>query len=273
VSNDYASVNVPEQGGVGASGDSADLVVELLVDVAEDGTVTVASGAAEHDPSQVNLGPPACQDAEWNVQQAGGGNEPAWNSQFQWRFKRNTTPGNLTPNQAEAGLVEATKNITQSRNSCDLADNVDATQSYQGNAGATPDIGPGPECLNFANTDGESITAFAGLAGFLAFTCWWWNGNYAIQESDTRIDAGTTWYVTKPAGCSGQKFDLEAVMTHERGHTFSMTHVSEGSHGNLTMSRYINGPCQNDESSLGKATCSDCAICIRFLNCVEVVLD
>jgi predicted Zn-dependent protease len=44
---------------------------------------------------------------------------------------------------------------------------------------------------------------------------------------------------------------VKAVMTHERGHTFGINHVSETSHKNMTMSPNINGPCQDSESTLG----------------------
>jgi len=41
-------------------------------------------------------------------------------------------------------------------------------------------------------------------------------------------------------------------MTHERGHTFGMGHVSETGRGNLTMSTNVNGPRQMAERSLGR---------------------
>ena len=37
-----------------------------------------------------------------------------------------------------------------------------------------------------------------------------------------------------------------------RGHTFGLGHVREQSHGRLTMSPVINGPCQKSERTLGK---------------------
>jgi hypothetical protein len=40
-------------------------------------------------------------------------------------------------------------------------------------------------------------------------------------------------------------------VTHERGHTFGLGHVSESSHARLTMSYRSNGPCQGSERSLG----------------------
>jgi hypothetical protein len=47
-------------------------------------------------------------------------------------------------------------------------------------------------------------------------------------------------------------WDLEGVMTHERGRTFGMGHVSETGRGKLTMSTNVNGPRQMAERSLGR---------------------
>jgi hypothetical protein len=49
--------------------------------------------------------------------------------------------------------------------------------------------------------------------------------------------------------CEG-RYDVEGVMTHERGHTFGLDHVSEDEHGRLTMSTAMNGPCQDSERTL-----------------------
>jgi hypothetical protein len=44
---------------------------------------------------------------------------------------------------------------------------------------------------------------------------------------------------------------IQAVATHEGGHVYGLSHVDEGTHGNLTMSSGINGRCQESEQTLG----------------------
>jgi hypothetical protein len=53
-------------------------------------------------------------------------------------------------------------------------------------------------------------------------------------------------------GSCNHRYDLESTVTHERGHTFGLGHVSESNHGNLTMSSASNGACQFSERTLGR---------------------
>lgn len=87
--------------------------------------------------------------------------------------------------------------------------------------------------------------------GTLAVTCTWFDtGTRSAVESDVRFNRKHRWYATRPAGCSG-RFGIQAVMTHERGHTFGLGHVSEQSHGRLTMSTRIRA-CEEGPKTLGR---------------------
>ena len=97
------------------------------------------------------------------------------------------------------------------------------------------------------------MVAFGELpSGILAVTCNW-DENYNTIASDIKVNKQGVRWTTSPSSrsCRGM-YDLEGVMTHERGHTFGMGHVSETGHGNLTMSTNINGACQMTERSLGR---------------------
>jgi hypothetical protein len=95
-----------------------------------------------------------------------------------------------------------------------------------------------------------NVVAFAPLDNFYAgFTCIWWDGHHHIYEMDMRLDPSQAW-ATSMSGCNGGLL-LEALITHEAGHGFGLAHVSETQHGRLTMSTYIDGFCENQESTLG----------------------
>ena len=98
-------------------------------------------------------------------------------------------------------------------------------------------------------SDGANTVGFGALpAGVLALTCVRSIGS-RIVETDIRLANQVTWALSL-AGCRND-FMLEAVLTHEAGHAFGLGHVGEANHGRLTMSTYIDGTCENQESSLG----------------------
>jgi hypothetical protein len=179
----------------------------------------------------------------------------AWKSNFRWWFRVSTTPSYMNVDNARAAIGRAAANITGTHNDCDLIDGVEATHDFGGDTDFTPNISTdGTTCVS---PDGLSIVAFGTLApGRLATTCVWGHddGDYVarITSSDVRMNkAESKWYGIKPADCY-DRWSVEAVMTHEFGHSFGLAHVGpEDLHGWLTMSPVGNGACQNSEATLG----------------------
>lgn len=173
-----------------------------------------------------------------------------WDTTLRWSFHAGSTPDELTADAAESAIAAATANITGSHNSCGLTDEVGASHEYLGRKNRAANIGSGGNCLA---SDGVNAVSFGDLpAGTLATACVWFSADGVAREGDVQLNkADYNWTTNPGAGACSQRWSLAAVMTHERGHTFGLGHVGEGSHGRLTMSPQIDGPCQDSESTLG----------------------
>jgi hypothetical protein len=173
---------------------------------------------------------------------------------MEWRFKTSSRPAYLDPAGTVDRLRQATSNITQANNICAIPDTISATSNYLGSTTQSVQMPNGTNDCN-DNGNGTSIVAFGSLAGsYIGWACWWFDvippTPDNITESDVRLEAATSWTITPGGPCSGS-YSLEGVMTHERGHSFGLAHVSEDSHEELTMSENVEGTCQNSESTLG----------------------
>ena len=143
-------------------------------------------------------------------------------------------------------LKRAFNNITLERNDCGRVDKVSATWSYLGTTAHSIGVTKAGAC---GSSDGANTIGFGALpAGYLALTCVRSVGT-SITEVDIRFGTGVSWSLA--LGTCLNDFMLEAVATHEFGHAFGLDHVSETNHGRLTMSTFIDGTCENQESTLG----------------------
>lgn len=175
-----------------------------------------------------------CRDGAYKLEGA------SWRSTYRWWFRAGSTPGGLSRANAEKTLKRGVNNIVNARNDCGRAAQVSARAKYRGRTKAV---------ASCKRTDGRNVVGFRRLpAGVAARACWWMQGN-RIVEADVQINSTIRW-ATSLASCTNQLM-LEAVMTHEAGHVFGLGHVGERRHGRQTMSTYIDGPCNNQESTLG----------------------
>jgi hypothetical protein len=183
----------------------------------------------------------ACQDDAYSL------SGPKWTKRYEWYFKANSTPSGISQDDAETALRSAADNITHAHNDCGLADTISATVAYQGTTGKSTGIGSNGSC---SGKDGTNVVAFGDLpSGYLGLTCWW-SKSGSITEADMMLNkVDYDWYINKPNNCSGE-WGVQDVATHEFGHVFGLSHVSESLHPALTMSPVI-GSCQGAEKSLG----------------------
>jgi hypothetical protein len=215
--------------------------------VAATGT-SAASGDAGFAPAEgggsVGSGssPSPCSDGKYNFLAPGGLH---WKQSLNWSFRASSVPAGLSSSAVLDVLRRAFRNVTGARNDCGRADNVGATSAYLGTTMRRPAVTSAGAC---GARDGHNVVGFAPLNGFAGYTCIWWDGT-KIVEADMRLDSDTAWAMSG-ASCSN-RLVLEALATHEVGHAFGLAHVGESKHGRLTMSVYIDGLCENQESTLG----------------------
>jgi hypothetical protein len=162
-----------------------------------------------------------------------------WEEPYRWYFNRASVPDRLDPAEVLAVIKKAFDNITEARNDCGLPDHVDASARFMG---FTDEMPCGDETR--ANVIGFGVIA----NDYIGLTCTFGQGKaaYAHVEISTRVK-----WALSVEDCNGQQEMLEATLTHEIGHVFGLGHVGERRHGELTMSTRSNGPCHNEESTLG----------------------
>lgn len=209
------------------------------------------SSAAPDDAAKRPPRSRACSDGAFTLK------DYKWDRSFNWYFAAKTTPPEVSHVNAEDALRNGVSAITTANNDCGIADDVSATQSYAGRTNARSDAFRGKKrCRSFGRTDGMSVMDFGNLSGYLAVTCVVTRpdakGRLAAVEADVRFDKRDHRWTGGDGGpnCT-DRYSIRAVATHEAGHVFGLDHVSEKHHGQLTMSRQSEGPCQESEYTLG----------------------
>lgn len=257
VVSDAIGASVPDRGdSVYAEALTIDGAESIYLKMEKDGTLLVSTEMAESGPDErAPDTPSACADSAFVDNGVDESND------HQWRFNADSRPNYLDSLPTIEALRSGTSNITHAFNTCDKADTVDAEATYNGITSDKADIKvvvndgvDTPICKD--NTDSHNVVDFFDLGdnGTLAANCNWTStfNSSEVSETDIRFDRGTRRWTTQPgqASCDNE-YDIESVMTHERGHTYGLGHVTETGHGNLTMSRRLNGACQASERSLG----------------------
>ncbi len=239
---DGLTIRVPPHG-VSVAAEAIDgkgKALELALETREDGSVLVHRGAQAERIAVVGATSSACGDGAYAL------NGPRWASTYNYYVSSSNVPTNVSFSGAESSFKKAVAHIINAYNDCGRSDSVGASAAYAGRTSSSPDITESAGCQS---RDGRNEFGFKRLpSNYLAYSCRWWSSGRFI-EGDTAYNTYYKWYVSKPSSCSW-RWSIENVATHELGHTFGLSHVSESSHPKLTMSPTIY-PCQNGESTLG----------------------
>ncbi len=223
---------------------------ELGIARREDGTMEIefAGEDAEAAGDFAKAGvPDECSDPEYTD------GERRVSAALHYNINRSSTPSELRPGDAVGAIRGAGARVANTKSNCRMGDRVPVGLVYEGKTGRDANI----DGFTCGNNDENSVVAFGDLpSGTLALTCNWGIARPGYDDtvaSDIKINKqGVRWTTSPRSGSCRGMWDLEGVMTHERGHTFGLGHVSETGHGNLTMSTTINGACQMAERTLGR---------------------
>jgi hypothetical protein len=197
---------------------------------------TSTSGSGGAGGQTVGLSPAPCDDSAFKLLGA------KWSGgSYTWSYNASSTPAYLGKVAARQLISKSFTNITSARNDCGMPDRVGATHTFLGNTSTR---------ARCASRDHQNVIGFKALEfGVLAVTCFW-TLNGRMVEADMQITTREHWALSKST-CDDEPL-LEATITHEAGHVYGLDHVGERRHGRLTMSPFLDGPCNNNESTLGR---------------------
>jgi len=202
------------------------------------------------EPGDTPLSAPgACTDPAW----ANSGSKES--DPHAWSFNQGSIPTELGATATLTAVQNGGQNIARANNDCGYADNVSASLNYLGTTSVATNIGTNGGCSFGTTTENNtSVVAFGQIDGTpLAVECSFVS-NGEVLTSDIKLNKSRyTWTNTPGTNCSdtNKKWDVETVMTHERGHTFGLDDLNEDLHGNLTMGGKIRH-CGTKERTLGQ---------------------
>ncbi|WP_416888319.1 matrixin family metalloprotease, partial [Microbacterium sp.] len=257
VSGDVAA-EIPSPGtGVIALGITEDGGAYLELAVATDGTISASSQppAIDRDPLDPLEGEPEPQVAQALAAYSRCTDYSRSLSAGYWRpgilylNSNDRRPSNITKATFES-ITTASMNVWKNRtNSCGMNNAVDVPGSISyGNWTYDSNISSTNACTT---RDSRNVIDFGALSGStLGLTCTWFNSAGSPIEADVRIDTSSRSWVTTATGCTGSKYDLRSVVTHELGHVLRIGHADEHGGSDLTMSPNIS-PCNTSARTLG----------------------
>ncbi|GGK95095.1 hypothetical protein JOE58_002488 [Curtobacterium luteum] len=147
-------------------------------------------------------------------------NDYRWSSTVQWYYN----PSGTRTTYGDDALRSAADAWTGTITSCGTTVTSSARESFVREATQAPDLTKDGGC---ATNNGYSVMGWGALpAGTLGVTCVWYDQNGVAREADQRYATRYSWSST--ATCSGSRYDMQAVATHEWGHLYGLGHVASG---------------------------------------------
>ncbi|WP_220222591.1 matrixin family metalloprotease, partial [Brevibacterium aurantiacum] len=159
---------------------------------------------------------------------------------FNWYYNsKNAKASSLAAFKAGA------KTWTGTIKRCGKTINSGAKQSYVDGTSKTPAVTAKNGC---GKRDSRNVVGWgSATSSNLATTCTWSNNFGDALESDQRYSTKKAW--SAASKCSGSKFDVRGVATHEFGHTFGLGHVAMST---KQVMKPQSNTCETSQRTLGK---------------------
>lgn len=215
--------------------------------------------AASRQPNRAEAGPPGSGSFALECLQDDGnrlGYQETDN--VRWYVNTSTIPVGLNHSAVISALIAAENHLEQGFTDCDSTISPGnspsgAAGTYSGTTSAVANYN-GDDCTSQDDVNAISFRRDSDDS-WVAVNCAWRFVGFGgeVTETDNAFNTRYT-FTTNPSlleACSNA-FDIEAVHTHERGHTFGLGHVDEATAGGQTMSTAINGTCQSSERTLAR---------------------
>lgn len=201
---------------------------ELVIGVPTAVRIDTAMVVTPVDKAALTL--PWCADSTYELER--------WkvDGSFAWSYNPAGAPAPVAGSAARA-IRTATDALVAGRNDCGWTRPFRVRTRYLGRTDAALGVSASGQCTG---DDGRSVTGWKRLTGeALAITCtYYYPGTGVVASSDVAINTRYHWFVDRPARCTGA-YDLVGVLTHERGHTFGLSHARPGAGPGQTMDTTI----------------------------------
>ena len=183
-----------------------------------------------------------------------------------WTWNSRTAPVNqpsgepqMSPDAVLRALRRGTANITHTENDCGMTDDVENTAAeFDHRFIASPQIAPNSNDCRSADSHNAVDFGDLGDPGPRATHCRWTfprPGYDELTDADIRFNKEEYNWTVHPSGANcNNDYDIEDVMTHERGHTYGLKDLKASDHGNLTMGTGSSTfyDCQSQRRTLGR---------------------
>ncbi len=264
------ALEVPPPGhAISAAGVGVEGETELAISTSLEGIVSVEDSSGSETASFTGGGNSAapcdelgiagcldpCVDTNYHANDRGARVKTAQ----PWFFKGGSTPtggtSSLTVDKALTHIKAGTQAIVKGSNDCGLTDPVAQTSPYKGRTRRSTGITilDGSIACAF---DGKNVVDFGALPpGYLGLACSYAStigGPWYINEADIRLQKGAPWTTAPDVSGCFNRYDLQGVMAHERGHAFGLNHTDEET-AHIPQTMYpSSGPCSSYARTLGK---------------------